>query len=84
MAGVKISALIIMMVVILVGIRLIDPIATGVADVSGLAVLGSTGGGAALINIITLVVIAGMLMTAVTLLFPAQASALTRRVTRRR
>lgn len=83
MAGQKIGMLVIAMVVVLVGIRLLDPIATGVADVSGLAILGSTGGGAALVNIITLVAIAGMLLSAVTLLFPQQASSVLRRVRRR-
>lgn len=67
-----IGSAIIGMIVILVVIQLIGPIATGVSDVTGLAILGSFSGTAALMRQVPLLAAASVLVLGLTvLLLPA-------------
>jgi prepilin signal peptidase PulO-like enzyme (type II secretory pathway) len=84
MAGNKIKIAVIALVVIIVSIRLIDPLANAVADVSGLAILGSFGGTSALINVIMIIAVAGVLVAAVELAMPGTTASVARRVRGRR
>jgi len=64
-----VTAIILAFIGIIIAIQLINPLATAVVDVSGLAILGSFGGASALIDLLVIITVAAVIIAAVEVMF---------------